>query len=65
MWAVNTPDGIIIIDTIFDYSVEDEIVERPEEPGRSRSGAASSTSIVSHGAQRSLQAARKLLQDHY
>jgi hypothetical protein len=24
-WAVNTSDGIIIIDTIFDYSVEDEI----------------------------------------
>ena len=25
-WAVNTSDGIIIIDAIFDYSVEDEIV---------------------------------------
>src|SRR5437762_10770586 len=25
-WAVNTSDGIIIIDTIFDYSVEDEVV---------------------------------------
>ena len=25
-WAVNTSDGIIVIDTIFDYSVEDEIV---------------------------------------
>jgi len=25
-WAVNTTDGIIIIDTIFDYSVEDEVV---------------------------------------
>src|SRR5881397_1793641 len=24
-WAVNTSDGIIIIDAIFDYSVEDEI----------------------------------------
>jgi metallo-beta-lactamase class B len=24
-WAVNTTDGIIIIDTIFDYSVEDEV----------------------------------------
>ena len=24
-WAVNTSDGIIVIDTIFDYSVEDEV----------------------------------------
>jgi metallo-beta-lactamase class B len=25
-WAVTTSDGIIIVDTLFDYSVEDEIV---------------------------------------
>jgi hypothetical protein len=25
-WAVTTSEGIIIIDAIFDYSVEDEIV---------------------------------------
>jgi metallo-beta-lactamase class B len=25
-WAVKTSDGIIVIDTIWDYSVEDEIV---------------------------------------
>src|SRR5580704_9152814 len=25
-WAVDTSDGIIIIDTIFDYSVEDEVI---------------------------------------
>src|SRR5438128_245237 len=25
-WAVNTSEGIIIIDAIFDYSVEDEVV---------------------------------------
>ena len=25
-WAVNTSDGIILIDTIYDYSVEDEVV---------------------------------------
>ena len=25
-WAVKTPDGIIIIDPIFDYSVEEEVV---------------------------------------
>jgi len=28
-WAVNTSDGIIIIDAIFDYSVEDEIDSVP------------------------------------
>jgi metallo-beta-lactamase class B len=26
-WAINTTDGIILIDTMFDYSVEDEIVD--------------------------------------
>ena len=25
-WAVTTSDGIIVVDTLFDYSVEDEIV---------------------------------------
>src|SRR6266516_2465890 len=25
VWAVTTPEGIIAIDTIFDYSVEDEV----------------------------------------
>jgi metallo-beta-lactamase class B len=25
-WAVTTSEGIIVIDTIWDYSVEDEIV---------------------------------------
>ena len=26
-WAVTTSDGIIVVDTLFDYSVEDEIVD--------------------------------------
>ena len=26
VWAITTSDGIIVIDTIFDYSVEDEVV---------------------------------------
>ena len=26
VWAVTTSDGIIVLDTIFDYSVEDEVV---------------------------------------
>ncbi len=33
MWAVNTSAGIIIIDTIFDYSVEDEVVEGLKKVG--------------------------------
>src|SRR5207249_10696607 len=32
-WAVNTSDGIIIIDAIFDYSVEDEIAQRMPKLG--------------------------------
>jgi metallo-beta-lactamase class B len=26
-WAINTSDGIILLDAIFDYSVEDEVIE--------------------------------------
>src|ERR1700753_3939652 len=27
VWAITTSQGIIVMDTIFDYSVEDEVVE--------------------------------------
>ena len=46
-WAVNTSDGIILIDTIFDYSVEAEVVD-----GLKKLGLDPSTikyAIVSHG----------------
>jgi metallo-beta-lactamase class B len=46
-WAVNTSDGIILIDTIFDYSVEAEVVD-----GLRKLGLDPSTikyAIVSHG----------------
>jgi metallo-beta-lactamase class B len=46
-WAVNTSEGIILIDTIFDYSVEAEVVEGLRklglDPARIR------YAIVSHG----------------
>jgi metallo-beta-lactamase class B len=32
-WAVTTTDGIIVIDPVFDYSVEDEVVEGLEKLG--------------------------------
>jgi metallo-beta-lactamase class B len=47
VWAVTTSDGIIVIDTIFDYSVEDEVVG-----GMKKLGLDPSTikyAIVSHG----------------
>ena len=46
-WAVKTSDGIILIDTIFDYSVEAEVVE-----GLKKLGLDPSTikyAVVSHG----------------
>lgn len=46
-WAINTSDGIIVLDTIFDYSVEDEVVSGLKklglDPARIR------YVIVSHG----------------
>jgi len=46
-WAVTTSDGIIIIDTIFDYSVEDEVVEGLKKLGLDP--AKIKYAIVSHG----------------
>jgi metallo-beta-lactamase class B len=61
-WAVATSDGIIIIDTIWDYSVEDEIVG-----GLTKLGLDPKTikyAIVSHGHIDHAGGA-KYLQDHY
>jgi metallo-beta-lactamase class B len=33
VWAITTPEGIIVMDTIFDYSVEDEVVEGMKKLG--------------------------------
>jgi metallo-beta-lactamase class B len=46
-WAVNTSDGIIIIDTIFDYSVEDEIAGGLKKLGLDP--AKIKYAVVSHG----------------
>ncbi|HKT81987.1 MAG TPA: MBL fold metallo-hydrolase, partial [Vicinamibacterales bacterium] len=46
-WAVNTSDGIIVIDTIFDYSVEDEVVGGLKKLGLDP--AKIKYAIVSHG----------------
>ena len=46
-WAVNTSDGIILIDTIFDYSVEAEVVDGLKTLGLDPSKI--KYAIVSHG----------------
>jgi metallo-beta-lactamase class B len=46
-WAVNTSDGIIVIDTIFDYSVEAEIVDGLKKVGLDP--AKIRYAVVSHG----------------
>jgi metallo-beta-lactamase class B len=33
VWAITTPQGIIVIDTIFDYSVQDEVVNGMKKLG--------------------------------
>jgi metallo-beta-lactamase class B len=47
VWAVTTSDGIIVIDTIFDYSVEDEVVGGLKKLGMDP--AKIKYAIVSHG----------------
>jgi metallo-beta-lactamase class B len=47
VWAVTTSEGIIVIDTIFDYSVEDEVVGGMKKMGLDP--ATIKYVIVSHG----------------
>jgi len=61
-WAVNTSDGIIIIDAIFDYSVEDEIVQGLPKVGLDPKKI--KYVIVSHGHIDHAGGA-KYLQDHF
>jgi metallo-beta-lactamase class B len=61
-WAVNTSDGIIIIDTIFDYSVEDEIAGGLKKLGLDP--ARIKYAVVSHGHFDHFGGA-KYLQDHF
>jgi metallo-beta-lactamase class B len=61
-WAVNTSDGIIILDSIFDYSVEDEVVNGLTKLGLDP--ARIKYVIVSHGHSDHAGGA-KLLQDRF
>lgn len=61
-WAVTTSDGIIIIDTIYDYSVEDEIVGGLKKLGLDPTKI--KYAIISHGHNDHVGGA-KYLQDHF
>jgi metallo-beta-lactamase class B len=61
-WAVTTSDGIIIIDTIWDYSVEDEIVDGLAKLGLDPKQI--KYAIVSHG-HRDHAGGARYLQDHF
>jgi metallo-beta-lactamase class B len=61
-WAVTTSDGIILVDTIFDYSVEDEVVGGLRKLGLDP--AKIKYAIVSHG-HGDHSGGAKYLQDHF
>jgi metallo-beta-lactamase class B len=61
-WAVTTSAGIILIDTIFDYSVEDEIVGGLRKLGLDP--ATIKYAVVSHG-HADHSGGAKFLQDHF
>ena len=61
-WAVTTSDGIIVIDTIFNYSVEDEVVEGLKKLGLDP--AKIKYAIVSHG-HGDHSGGAKYLQEHF
>ena len=61
-WAVSTSAGIIVVDTIFDYSVEDEVVGGLKKLGLDP--AQIKYAIVSHGHGDHVGGA-KYLQDHF
>ena len=61
-WALTTSDGIILIDTIFDYSVEDEVVGGLKKLGLDPSRI--KYAIVSHG-HLDHSGGAKYLQDHF
>lgn len=62
VWAVTTSEGIIVIDTIFDYSVEDEVVGGLKKLGLDP--ATIKYAIVSHG-HGDHSGGAKYLQDHF
>jgi metallo-beta-lactamase class B len=62
VWAVTTSQGIVVIDTIFDYSVEDEVVGGLKKLGLDP--AQIKYAIVSHG-HGDHSGGAKYLQDHF
>ena len=62
VWAVTTSGGIIVVDTIYDYSVEDEVVEGLKKLGLDP--AKIKYAIVSHG-HSDHHGGAKYLQEHF
>src|SRR6202034_3492797 len=62
VWAITTSEGIIVLDTIFDYSVEDEVVGGMKKLGLDP--AKIKYAVVSH-AHPDHDGGAKFLQDHY
>lgn len=62
VWAITTPKGIIVLDTIFDYSVEDEVADGMKQMGLDPADI--KYAIVSH-AHPDHDGGARFLQDHY
>jgi metallo-beta-lactamase class B len=62
VWAITTSQGIIVLDTIFDYSVEDEVVDGMKKRGLDPANI--KFAIVSH-AHPDHDGGARYLQEHY
>ena len=62
VWAITTSQGIIVLDTIFDYSVEDEVVDGMKKLGLDP--ATIKYAVVSH-AHPDHDGGARFLQEHY
>ena len=62
VWAINTSQGIIVLDTIFDYSVEDEVAGGMKKLGLDPANI--KYAVVSH-AHPDHDGGARFLQDHY
>lgn len=62
VWAITTSQGIIVLDTIFDYSVEDEVVDGMKKLGLDAANI--KYAIVSH-AHPDHDGGARFLQEHY
>ncbi len=62
VWAITTSQGIIVLDTIFDYSVEDEVVDGMKKMGLDPANI--KYAVVSH-AHPDHDGGARFLQEHY